>query len=243
MSELKTEFIPIENAAESLRLLKEGAVSASPTTLWTQGQEVLVKSRLSHWSDTEKALYAWIPDEAVAEKFDSFQKNNGNPFCFLNISLPQASLFIKAEYLGKDKGGFRFSQPDTVYKVQRRQHQRIPILDTIAIKVEFRDPTLPDQRVSRRVVDLSRGGLSFFALADEAAGIQPGQRFEGVTFKIDGHEIKVNAEVRHKKPATNAARTQGFKIGLSFSGISMSEADRIADFVDSETRKYFTSIS
>lgn len=217
-------------------------MTSAPVTIWTRGQEILLKSRLSHWSDAENILYSRVPEDASSPTLDSVLGDSEYRECFINISLQHSSLFCRVQYLGKDKGGLRFATPETVFKVQRRQHQRVPIHDAMGLQVEYNDPMSPGQWISRKVVDLSRGGLSFFASAEEAAGIQLGQRWKNVALSVDGRKITVNTEVRHKKAMTGAAQTAGFKIGLSFSGISVSDADHIADYVEGETRKYFSKL-
>jgi c-di-GMP-binding flagellar brake protein YcgR len=144
-----------------------------------------------------------------------------------------------ATYAGYDSGGLKFKRPQKLFKVQRRQDIRMPILDSVAFKVEFEDPLDPGKKVQKKVLDLSASGLAFLIQTSEEPIYHAGMKIQGVTFRIKGHKISCTGEVRHMKALPASGPNKGIKVGIKLHGMHSADNQALLMWVTEESRKYF----
>jgi hypothetical protein len=240
-SEKPREFQPVEDPAEARKLLKEGSRTLASVMIWSKEQKHVLNTQLSVLHEAEKILYVSIPAEIEPDQFMDQLTALGSLDCFFSVSLTRANVFFKAKYLGHDDGGFRFEAPSALYKVQRRKDMRLFIPFGRVVKVELQDPTFPEQKLSKKIFDISAGGLSFVATEAEAPLFQQGSLLKNMFFSIGSRKITVDGEVRHVRAQAPDSANPGHKIGVLFTRISSGDAQWIAAYVFEESRKIISN--
>lgn len=208
--------------------------------IWTKNQEQVINTHLSLYSDAEQVLYFWKPKEFDGAKFTEALAKSGATECFFSLSLTRANLFFKTSFVGHDSGGIKFRFPKQLYKVQRRKDLRFPIPDGLVIKAEFNDPVFPDKQLTRRVIDLSAGGLCLLISDSDAPLLPTGLVLTEISLNINGRTIKCAGEIRYVRPLPPDSKHTGFKLGVLFQNLRPGDQQHIASYVFEETRKYFS---
>jgi hypothetical protein len=235
-----TDFKPVETPEEGEQLLRESVKTLAPVMLWTRNQEHVIHTHLTLVSDVDKVLYVWVPKDVDPRQFMDELARNGISECFFSISLSRAVVFFKAAFKDFDPGGFRFRIPKQLFKVQRRKDMRFPIPDGFVLKVEYRDPLLPDSFVTRKVIDLSAGGMAIAVPAHEAPVYVVGLVLKQFTFTLRGKKLVVDAEVRYAREQPEDSRLPGLKVGVQFQDLRASDSQYIASYVFEESRKFLS---
>ncbi len=235
-----TEFEPIKSAAEAKKLLKEAAKTFSSTIIWTKNQKHIINTHLTLYSETDQVIYTWTPKGFDPEKLlvdlhkmDAFE-------CYFSVSLPQANVFFKCKLKGHDKGGMKFSIPEKLFKVQRRQDVRYTIPDTHVMKINFQDPIFPESILTKKVIDLSAGGIAFHATEVEKSMLHVNLVLKDMNITIHTKELKFEGEIRHVQPISEDDPKKGIKVGIMFQKIKPQDTQTIAQYVFEETRKYYS---
>jgi hypothetical protein len=236
-SERPREFLPVEDPAEARKLLKEGSRTLASVMIWSKEQKHVINTQLSVIHEQDRILYASIPAETDPDAFLDQLDALGSRDCFFSVSLTRANVFFKARCMGYDDGGFRFELPTALYKVQRRKDMRLLVPFGRVIRVELQDPTFPDQKLSKKIFDISAGGLSFIVTDSEQPLFHSGSILKNMFFSIGSRKITVDGEVRHVRAQPVDSANPGFKVGVLFTRISQGDAQWIAAFVFEESRK------
>jgi hypothetical protein len=244
------KFIRVSDPKERASLLSEAEHTFASVMIWTKNQQRSLDTRLVKLIQPpeKKAasdpygphLYCWIPDGFDAKEFGEYLEHILSPDCYFSLSLARANVFFKARYIEANAGGLKFELPKELYKVQRREDQRHQIPDGHTLKVQFSDPQFPERTQSRRIIDLSAGGLSFIVPDAEHAMFVGGLTLKDLTFTIKGRTITATAEIKHKRSTPlHLVDTllAGTRIGVQF--VQMTESDRqwVRAWVLEETRK------
>lgn len=239
MSEKKpTEFEPIKTH-EGKRLLREAAKSFSSAIIWTKDQKHYINTHLTLYSDAGEVIYAWIPKGFNPEEFQNDLFKMESFECFFSISLQQANIFFKCNFKGHDRAGLKFTLPEKVFKVQRRQDVRYTIPATHVMKVTFQDPIFPESLLTKKIIDISGGGLSFHATEVEKNMLHANLVLKNVTITIHTKELKFEAEIRHVQTLSETDPKKGVKVGVMFQKIRPQDSQTIATYVFEEIRKYY----
>ncbi len=209
--------------------------------VWTKEQKHVINTQLSVLHEEEKILYVSIPAETAPKEFLAQLEALGSHDCFFSVSLTRANIFFKAKCIDYDDGGFRFEMPVAIFKVQRRKDMRLLIPFGRTIRVELQDPTFPEQKLSKKIFDISSGGLSFIASDSEAPLFPSGALLKGMFFSIGSRKINVDGEVRHLRAQAADSANPGHKVGVLFTRISPGDAQWIAAFVFEESRKILSN--
>lgn len=238
MSEKPLDFEPIEDQAEGIKFLKEGAKTLAQGVLWTQEQKLTLDTRVTVVSDTEKTFYIWsAKDKDLKSLAQELKLASQGDFCFFNLTLHRANIFFKARLKGFDTGGIYFEWPEKVFKVQRRKDMRFTIPDGYVLFVEFEDPKKPGQILSRKLIDISASGLAFLGEPKDSTFWDSGNELRRVQFTIRSRKITTDAEIRHAIPKGERGHA---KVGLSFKGLKAADAQWIASYVFEEGRKFIS---
>jgi hypothetical protein len=234
------EFELIKDEAAAQALLKEGSRTLASATIWTKNQEHVVSTHLGVYSEAERILYAWAPKDFHLGKFMDFLVKAGTNDCYFSVSLSRANIFFKTPFAGHDQGGIKFKIPQQIYKVQRRKDLRMPIPDGYVMKVDFRDPLFPDTIMTRKVLDISAGGISIRVGKMEEAVFQPGLVLNDLALFVRSRHIVCSAEIRHVRALPPESPTPGIKVGLAFLNLKQADVQHLAQYVFEETRKFFS---
>ncbi len=90
------DFVPVDDAAEAKRLLREATKSLASTIIWTRNQEHVLNTHLTHQSESTKEFYAGIPRDFNAGRMIDEMKKLAINECFFSVSLTRAIVFFKA---------------------------------------------------------------------------------------------------------------------------------------------------
>jgi hypothetical protein len=234
------DFIPVTDAVEARKFLKEGAKTLASCMIWTKDQKHVINTHLSGLSDADLALFVWIPTDFDPKALVDTLAADGSSECFFSVSLQRANVFFKTPLLGYDEQGFKFRVPEQLYKVQRRKDLRFPIPEGYVLKVEFQDPLFPETRLVKKVLDISASGMAIWIADSEEAMFHPGMIIHKVSFTVRSKRITCDAEVRHIKLMALESKTPGVKMGVLFRNLKQVDAQVIATYVFEESRKFFS---
>ena len=229
------KFQAVDDPVEAKTFLKDAAKAVAPLMIWTKDQTHILNTHFLVLSEEEKIFYSAIPSDFDARKFadDLIQKKSAD--CFFSMSLPTASLFFTAKFLGTSSGGLKFQIPAKIFKVQRRANFRLPIPNGYVVKAEFKDPLFPERSFSKKAIDISVGGLSLAITEAEAEQFTLGQEIPNVEIFLKTRKFKCTAVVRYTAALPGGG---GGKLGLQFLQINPADAQHIASYVMEESRKF-----
>jgi hypothetical protein len=236
-AERPREFNPVDDPVEARKLLKEGFRSLAPVMIWGKEQKLVINTMLSVYHEPERIMYVSIPADIDPDAFRKELEKLGSLDCFFSVSLSRANIFFKAKLLGHDAGGFKFAAPEAIFKVQRRKDMRLFVPFGRVIRVEMSDPTFPDQKLSKKIFDISAGGLSFIASENEAPLFPAGAMLKSMFFSIGSRKIICDGEVRHVRQQPSDSAQPGYKVGVLFTRIGQGDQGWIAAYVFEESRK------
>jgi hypothetical protein len=234
------EFQPVESIAEGLKLLKEGCKTLSSAMIWTRDQEQVINSHLSVYSDAIDSFYCWTPKDLDTKKFTTEILKSPTRECYFSVSLFRANIFFRSEFVAVDTAGLLFKFPVKVFKVQRRNDVRLPILDGVSMKVEFTDPLFPEKQISKKVLDISAGGMAFVVTENETPTFPAGLTLEAFSFNIGNRRLSTCAEVTNVRKLKDERHKNLFAVGVKFKDLRPGDIQHIAGYVFEESRKYFT---
>jgi hypothetical protein len=231
-----SEFLPVKDPAEARKLLKEAVRTLAPATIWTKEQKSVLTSSIRQIDESGKLIYAWVPTGTNPADFVAELNVLGSHDCFFSIALPRANVLFRATCIGYDSGGFRFKAPEKIFKVQRRRDARVLIPFGHVIRIDMPDPLFPEQRLSKKIFDISASGMSFIVTAEEAAAFQTGGKIMDAFFSIRSRKIRIDAEVRHLRPQPEGSTETGVKVGIQFKRIDSGDSGWIAAYVFEQSR-------
>lgn len=246
MSDKDKNFELVTHPGEALSYLKEAAKTSSPTTFWRQkeGQtegDLTYESKFIGFSEKDHLITLKIPSSVNNREFvRTHTKENMREFLF-SVSLSRGHVFFRSQFIGPSPSGYTFSQPSKVYKVQRRGEYRYRIPKWDLKKVEMPNPQKPGEVVSRKMLDLSAGGMAFFIKPDEQEFYPSSTEIPGMSFKLKSKTIIVDGEVRHAQLITDKIRY--VKVGIFFTRVSQNDKSLISQFVFDESRKFFSNLA
>jgi hypothetical protein len=239
-SDKPREFLPVKDPVEAIQLLKESARTLASAMIWTKNQSQVISTTITVYDRESEMLYAATPTDTDVNQFMEGIANLDSSECFFSVSLARANIFFRARYLGHDSAGFRFRKPESVFKVQRRKDMRVLIPFGHVIRLEMQDPTFPEQRLIKKIYDISASGLAFIANDSEEALFHVGLIIKALTFSIGTRKISLDAEVRHVRVLPPDSGTPGTKVGVLFKNIKPADNQWIAAYVFEESRKFIT---
>jgi hypothetical protein len=206
--------------------------------LWAKGESDVTATHLRIYDQVDKSLYLWMPPlfnlTEFTEKVTRHEKD-----IIINLSLPHAQVFFKADFILKDSNGLKFHAPIQIHKIQRRKNARHSLSPNQSLIVEFQYPTKPESRITKKVIDISAGGLSFLVAESEKNIFRPGLILNCLQLNIRQKTIETYAEIRHVKVLKNDKPDQNIKVGIIFRSLLASSQNLIASYVFEETSKAF----
>lgn len=237
------DFEPVTDPKDIDKLFWEAGKSLAPAFIWVPSEPEL--SHKSHCLSAEpdpKRMTFWVPSDFDTKPWVAYWATQSEQFCLFNLTLPRATLFFRARYIGHDATGLLFEMPSKVYKVQRRKDARVPIPDGYTVRIEF--PTLQNtgktpRKETKKIIDISAGGLAFAVPEGEQDLYPSGTVIQEMKFSLKGREFKLDGEVRHNQTLSRDSRSPGYKIGVHFKNIKAGESQAIASYVFEESRKMF----
>ena len=243
MEKPPAEFERIESDTETRKLLIETARTSASATIWTKDQKITFESHFTSYDEKGGFLYVWIPTQLDPEELNTSvlaSKALADRACFFNVSLSRANIFFRAEFMGYDSQGYKFRIPDKIFKVQRRAYLRFLIPLGHVIKVEFQDPYLDENTISRKVYDVSGGGLSILLEPADLGLFEAGTVLKNVRLTVNGRKLTCNALIRHINPKASGRGHDTGRMGVEFQNIKEADRQHIVSYVFEETRRIYS---
>lgn len=240
------EFQPVEDPAEALRLLKEGAKTVAAAMIWTAKQDQVLHSHLSLLSEIDKHVMVRRPTDFDVLAFEQGLAQKGTPEVFFSVSLVSANIFFRSKYVGADADELAFAVPETIYKVQRRSDVRFPIPDGHVLHVTYLDPADAAKTVTRKVLDISAGGICFLIASEETEAFPQNMPLSQLSFTLHQRQFTVDGVVRHvgpladQKRKSSPQRRDAWRVGVQFVGMRPADNHAVAAYVLEESRKFFS---
>jgi c-di-GMP-binding flagellar brake protein YcgR len=232
-----SEFELVQDPLEATKLLIEAGRTHAKALIWTKEQRHVFDSQLVAFDPEQKAVFAKVPTSMDPDQFLRELAELKIEECFFSVSLPRANIFFRTQCLGHELGSFRFTIPAKVFNVQRRRAMRLLIPYGHTLKAEMQDPSFPEQKLVRKIIDISANGVAFIAPTAEEALFPKGLVIKQFSFAISRRRITVEAEVRHLRAQPEDAADPGVKVGVEFRKLKPSDSQWIACYVFEESRK------
>ncbi|MBY0471242.1 PilZ domain-containing protein [bacterium] len=235
-------FQLVDNESEALSFLKEGAATSASSMIWTKNQECVVNTMMVLFSEVDTGIFFIVPKGFDPKNFMASLAKTGENDCFFSMSLARANIFFKAAFIGFEKKYMHFDIPTKIYKVQRRNDLRFVFPQNYEMEVQFEDPTAPNNVLTKKIIDLSAGGMALHIEEADHGLYQPGVMLKSMTFIIRGRQIICDGEIRHVAFNSHGGRrVSGAKIGVLFHKLKAGETQHIAQFIFDESRRYFSN--
>ncbi len=120
--------------------------------------------------------------------------------------------------------------PALLYRFQRRASYRVRSFDRRAPKAQLRHPSMPDMRISLRIVDLSVGGCALL-LPDDIPVLQPGTLLAGVRIELDG-DTAFDGTLRLQHVSAMHGGGSGQRLGCEFIDLGGQARRVLQRFID-----------
>jgi flagellar brake protein len=130
----------------------------------------------------------------------------------------------------------RAAWPETIYRFQRRTSYRVRTFDRHGARAHLRHPSLPDMRLSLRIIDVSAGGVAL-SLPDDVPALQPGSSLNGVRIELDT-DTRFTATLRLQH-ISSLHGTGGVRLGCEMhdlDGAARRALQRYIDFTQQRRR-------
>lgn len=226
---------------DTKKALAEATAFLASTSFWRKGEEPKLKTTLCEQDLQERTFSVRPPQKTGPEELKSylFKDQESQEFHF-STSVPRVLFFYKAKLLNYSSQKLTFRTPEIIYKVQRREHLRLPGSLTSTLWVEFEHPLPSGKRFLKRLIDISAGGLSFLVSEQEATAFSPHLILPEMKI-FNGHEhLMAIAQVIHLETLPKSNSEEAIRIGVSFTKISNQHKQLIQAFVLKETSKFFS---
>jgi c-di-GMP-binding flagellar brake protein YcgR len=228
-------FKPIESGEKANELLSMASREHASTMIWTKDQSIVLDTLFGDYSRSQSTLRVKLKIEDLPKT----QKLDADQECFFSVSVSAANIFFKTPLLEKKYTELAFSIPEVLYEVQRRKDPRLPMGER-KLFIGYSDPRDeekdPWRLISKRVLDLSAGGLSLQVPESESSHYAVGQILENVTLILQDRKICCDGEIRHIR--TQDAKT---RIGITFMGLQTKDKSYIVTHVLEEIQKVISS--
>ncbi len=195
----KNEFKPISAVKEIVKRFSEAGNAFSICVIWTKDQEFKFETRLTLFDQLENVLCFQFPKRFEMPKFQQVLAKNRTTECFLNLKHSNGTLFFTSRFLAYDKTGMKFSMPQKLHVVQRRNNTRFTIPMGRLMKVEYEDPLFPEITHKKKVIDISTGGLSFICSENDALSLVEGLVLRNFQLVIKTKKLIMEATVVYVK--------------------------------------------
>ncbi len=124
--------------------------------------------------------------------------------------------------------------PACVYRFQRRGSFRVRTLDRGAPKAQLRHPSLPDMRLSLRILDISIGGCALMLPANTPA-LPPGLEMGGVVLELDTDTV-LEVVLRIQHATSVQGKATGLRLGCELLRLDTGALRTLQRYID-QTQK------
>jgi c-di-GMP-binding flagellar brake protein YcgR len=131
---------------------------------------------------------------------------------------------------GASSCALRARLPGVLYRFQRRASYRVRTFERRAPQATLRHPSMPDMRLSLRIVDVSVGGCAL-VLPEDVPALQPGSCLAGVRIGLDG-DTGFDATLRLQHVSAMHGGGSGVRLGCEFVELDGQAQRALQRFID-----------
>lgn len=241
MSKGKITFEPIESSNEAHRILQDCARSTALAQLFTRQQKTVVNCRFVRLN-LESGEVGFRPEQAAELKsFLEELTESKSRDCFVNLVNDRVKVFFKSRIRGLNEGRIMLDYPQALFRVQRREHLRFKIPMGHTLRVEVASTVDRARSFQNKVVDISAGGLAFYAKLNQEADFQAGQIITSMRFTLNRRVVICQGEIRHVR----SAKVEGedlLVIGVLFYKMGEEDRDWVSLYVRQQTRNILSKM-
>jgi hypothetical protein len=234
-------FHPVASEQEKMTFLNEGTKTRAMTEIWSKDRKHRMNANLTHMNQASNLLTASV-QTADSKNFIGALKALDDVTCLFSVNLHQVQLFFVSSLLGFNNSACQFELPTNVYEVQRRFSLRYSFSSDTKVRVEFDNPRLIGDRLSKVMIDVSSGGLAMRASPTEKELFKQGQELKNIVFKVGDREVKTNADVRHATLIEPQGAEAFLKVGLSFKNVKPRDSNFLNQFVYEQSLMYLSKL-
>ncbi len=242
-SQKPKNFEPFPSWKELIESLSEETKKLSEVKIWVKSIEYMIQGRLADFNRVTNLFCIAVSQETDLKKFIEEVAKNVSQEWLISVVLPgdpTSHLFFKTKFLRlREFKRLQFDIPREVFKVQRRQHDRYKIPQGHVMRVEFEADFNPGVVQSKKVIDISAGGIAFSTDEKEVNLYSVGQLLKNFQFTVQLKKICVPAEVRQVKVIPSDFDKTILKVGVVLLKMSEAETSLLSSYVFNENIKYF----
>jgi len=218
----------VDDSSELLRLLQQLRDSSVPVTL-SGPRCAAVNSQL--WSvDAAQRQISFSADAADLHMQRLAQDDEAVAVAYLDNVKLQFEVRDPVLVRAAASCALRARLPAVLYRFQRRASYRVRTFDRRAPKAQLRHPSMPDMRISLRIVDLSAGGCALL-LPDDIPALQPGTQLAGVRIELDS-DTSFEATLRLQHVSAMHGGGSGQRLGCEFIDLAGQAKRLLQRFID-----------
>ncbi len=240
-------FLPIKDRLQVLQMLRDACEKNASVVLWTKGQELVLHTRLDEHLVPKKYLYVRKTTEDEMKRLQDILLRDNSIECQMLIYQPEKAVIgFKCTVLGTDDMGLQIRFPETIFRVQRRQHQRYRIRSGYQVQVNFPDPSEPletrgsegeEHRVTKPVLDISVGGLAFMISSEEKTHYQIGMNIAEAEIELRNRKLTVDVKVQNIQDLTGEGNP-GAQIGCAITKIGFDDVEFLSFYIGENTAQF-----
>ncbi len=244
-----SKFVEVKDESRIAKAFKVASVDKVFLTFWFKNQNLKFDSTVIEYLPNTKKIHLQFPVTVNEVELLRNIQTQGTNDIFGSMRIGAENFFFKTQLTDVRTSMLIMNVPDSVYRLQRRMHLRIPFPRKLAPKLFMPDPTKPfqediilkeEQMLFFRVLDVSVGGLSIAVALTQRNLFSSNQILKQLLFKIRGREILTNGEVRYIMDTQSDQGKSMAKIGIKFIALKPAYEKVIVQFVLDESRALFS---
>ena len=223
----KTE--KVDDPWEVRKLLIAAAEQYSRTVMWVTEHEGSLKTQLLEEIGKDQLLRLKLNPQGAyffqPEPFRKFLEEKQITEIFLRIYFKDESVIgVKAPiHEISQKAGYVFTLPLSAAVMQRRKFKRYVVPGAYEFSVLLPNPHFPQVTLTKRLIDISNEGFSFFIQRNEKSLFKAGQLLPRAEFTLKGHRFEVGGEIRSVREYSRPRQLSGYQVGVKI--LRMEETD------------------
>lgn len=244
-------FSAVKSAAVVARAFQVAAKDKTSVMFWLKKQSLKFEAKIVQYFKDAGRIVIQLPSAVTSEQLiKAIAKQEHSREIFGSFQVDDTYFFFKTTFIREpEHSNLSLETPKNFYKLQRRENLRIPLSRQSAPKVTlFR----PDQKytqkaaedpwnyISFRMLDISAGGMSLAVKLEDEFLFKNSAKVHDIYFRLRGAAIVVEGKVVHRAQVLSDKGKPIFRIGIQFSGLTVSHEKTIAQFVLGESRKLFS---
>ncbi len=218
---------------EVLELLRQLQTAGSPVALSAPDGSSLSATLLTLDADRERLVF---DVEASSPQLPGLvDSNEVSAVAFLDSVKLQFDLQDLLLVRNQKKCALHAALPQRLWRFQRRAAFRVRTLERSSPTATLRHPSLPDMRLTLRVLDVSASGCALL-LPNDVPPLPLGALVQGVRFALDT-DTRFDGALRLQHVTSIAATDAGARLGCELQALEPSAARTLQRYIDGTQKR------